>query len=409
MTPILRHLHKARSLQRNISLYPWFQACRSLLFWQAVWFLYFQDVLSGAEAIMLAAIYDIGTLILEVPSGYFSDRVGRRITLIIATLSSLTGCVLLGLGENFYVFAFAQIMLGAGTAFASGTDNALLYDSLVETGNSGNVASQEAKAWRFTFTALALSALVGGLIAMTGMNLTFIATACSAALAFGLALFFREPTHTGEGFTPLAQARAIASRLVHPGLAWLFVLSVSMYVFSHVPFVFAQPFIKEVLTGIGLSDETPIVSGAIVASMMLVSVAAAWFTVPLSKRLGQSGLFLLAIAMQVALVAVLAFAVHPSALALLLLRMVPDAFARPIILAYVQPRLESSYRATYLSLQSLIGRLILAASLFAASFVVANEDILSRSDMMLVLPWYVAAGAILIAILALTAKALKRD
>jgi predicted MFS family arabinose efflux permease len=339
VTPILRPHIEARSLQRNISLYPWFQACRSLLLWQGVWFLYFQDVLSGAEALLLAAIYDIGTLILEVPSGYFSDRVGRRITLIIATLASLAGCLLLGFGDSFLVFALAQVMLGTGTAFASGTDNALLYDSLVATGEEHRVADHEARAWRFTFTALAASALAGGLIAMTAMHLTYLWTALGTAAAFLLVLMFREPPHAGEGFSPVNQARAITARLLHPGLAWLFVLTVAMYAFSHVPFVFAQPFIKDVLTGIGQSAETPLVSGAIVASMMLTSVAAAWFTVPLSRRLGTTGLLLLAISMQVALIAVLAFAVHPAALALLLLRMVPDAFAKPIILAYVQPRI----------------------------------------------------------------------
>ena len=28
---------------RNVALYPWFRFCRGLLFWQAVWFLYFQN------------------------------------------------------------------------------------------------------------------------------------------------------------------------------------------------------------------------------------------------------------------------------------------------------------------------------------------------------------------------------
>ena len=396
-------------MQRNIKIYPWFMACRSLLFWQAVWFLYFQDVLSGAEAIMLAAIYDIGTLILEVPSGYFSDRIGRRITLIIAMLATMAGCVLLWLGSSFYVFAFAQVLLGTGSAFTSGTDHALLYDSLLETCNEDDVANQEARAWRFTFTALAVSAMVGGIIALSGMNLTYLATAIAIAVGFVLCLMFREPPHAPDDFSPVAQARAIFERLQHPGLAWLFALTVAMYIFSHVPFVFAQPFIKEVLTGIGFAAETPIVSGAIVASMMLVSVAAAWTAVPLAGRIGTAGILLLALAMQVGLIAVLAFSVHPAALALLLLRMVPDALARPMILAYVQPRLQSTFRATYLSLQSLVGRLVLAGTLFAISFIMPDKSILTQTELQLVLPWYVAAGVVLLLVLAFTTRTLKHD
>jgi hypothetical protein len=65
------------SVARNITLYPWIKFCQNLIFWQAVWFLFFQTELSAADAIVLYAIYDIGTTVLEVPSGYLSDRLGR--------------------------------------------------------------------------------------------------------------------------------------------------------------------------------------------------------------------------------------------------------------------------------------------------------------------------------------------
>ena len=71
------------TLTRNIALYPWFKFAQSLIFWQAVWFLYFQNVLSPAEAIILYAVYDISVTVLEVPSGYASDRLGRRRTLVV--------------------------------------------------------------------------------------------------------------------------------------------------------------------------------------------------------------------------------------------------------------------------------------------------------------------------------------
>ena len=74
---------------RTIALIPWYQFLNSLLFWQAVWFLYFQSNLSGAEAIILYSVYDISVTVLELPSGYFSDRIGRRFTLLLSTLCSL--------------------------------------------------------------------------------------------------------------------------------------------------------------------------------------------------------------------------------------------------------------------------------------------------------------------------------
>ena len=43
-------------MQRNIALYPWFKFVQQLLFWQAIWFLYFESRLSAAEAIRSAGI-----------------------------------------------------------------------------------------------------------------------------------------------------------------------------------------------------------------------------------------------------------------------------------------------------------------------------------------------------------------
>ena len=59
--------------ERNVSLYSWFRFFRELIFWQAIWFLYFQNALTPAEAILLYAVYDVSTTLLEVPSGWFSD------------------------------------------------------------------------------------------------------------------------------------------------------------------------------------------------------------------------------------------------------------------------------------------------------------------------------------------------
>ena len=82
-------------MARNLRLYPWFKFFQGLYFWHAVWFLYFQSELSAAEAVLLYAIYDVGALALEVPSGYMSDRLGRRVTLIAAAASGLAGAMLL--------------------------------------------------------------------------------------------------------------------------------------------------------------------------------------------------------------------------------------------------------------------------------------------------------------------------
>lgn len=74
------------SAERNLKLYPWYAALLHAHFWFPVFFLYFNSKFSLAEVLRLEAIYYAAIVLFEVPSGYFSDVVGRRATLLIANV-----------------------------------------------------------------------------------------------------------------------------------------------------------------------------------------------------------------------------------------------------------------------------------------------------------------------------------
>ncbi|KNG93225.1 MFS transporter [Pseudaestuariivita atlantica] len=396
------------SATRTIALYPWFKFFQNLIFWQAIWFLYLQQVLTPSEAILLYAVYDISTTALEVPSGYLSDRVGRRFTLLVAAISGAVGSALLAVGDSFAAFAAAQFMLGAAAAFASGTDSAILYESLDDAGRSDEVERQEVRAWRFTFAALAVSAIIGGVMARAAPTLPFTASALAFVGAIWVVWRMAEPRRAVQR-SAADTRRALVRALVHPALRWLFALSVLMYGFSHLPFVFGQPFILEALEGAGLGSEAPIVSGTVTAIMMTVSVAASVVAVRLRTRLGLTRLLLLAFGLQIAVAAVLAATNSIIAIAILFLRMVPDSLSRPFLLARVQPLLQSASRATYLSLQGFFGRLFFAASLLVASTGAQTANTLAWEEIRVILGGYVLAGLVCWITLALTARGARLD
>lgn len=392
-------------MSRNIALYPWFQFFRNLMFWQAIWFLYFQQELSASEAILLYAVFDIATTVLEVPSGYLSDRVGRRVTLILSALAGVAGMVLIVLGDAFWVFAGAQVLLGAGAALVSGTDSALLYESLAGEGREAEVERQEILAWRAAFTALAISAVAGGGMMELAAVAPFLASAAAGIVAVAIAIAFREPSHRIGHAT---QGRWFGAPEARGVLMWIFCLSVLMYVFSHVPFVFGQPFILEALETADMSADAPLVSGAVTAAMMVVSVATSWGAPGLRRAMGLSALLLLAFGMQIALIAGLTISGDVLAIALLLLRMVPDSLSKPFILARIQPLLEDAHRATYLSMQSLAGRLILSVTLVVFSLDASAEAAMSFAEIREILIWYAAVGTVLLLALVATRR-LARD
>lgn len=396
------------SANRNVALYPWFKLFRSLMFTQAIWFLYFQATLTPAQAIMLYAIGDLATTVLEVPSGYASDRIGRRFTLLVAGVCSAVGALLLGLGDSFAVFIMAQIVLGAGGAFVSGTDSAFLYESLSAAGREAETEAQELRAWRFSFIALALSAATGGAIAMYSYSLTFVLTAVTMAVSVVISLQFRD--HHDARVTPQAgevvHFGSLRTALKTPVLIWLFALSVLMYVFSHIPYVFGQPFIQDALKTVGLGQDAPWISGIVTTAMMAVSVVASLFAKTLRDRIGLMAILLLAFGMQITLSGVLALTNAPIVIAILLLRMVPDAFSRPFIVARIQPELSDDARATYLSLQSLGGRILFAATLFLASGSAEQTGDMAYSELQFILGSYVVVGLICLMTLAIFARRL---
>jgi MFS family permease len=400
----------ALEMARNVSLYPWYRFCRSLVFWQAVWFFYFQNQFSAAEAILLYAIFDVGTTVLEVPSGYMSDRLGRRFTLIASAIAGLAGTALLAVGNSFEAFALAQILLGASAAFASGTDSALLYESLAASGRQGEIERQELRAWRFSFIALAISAASGGALATQLDALPFFAGAVAFAGVLMITFGFAEPPRSEKAMAQgaeLLRLKSLKSALTQPVLVWLFVVSLLMYVFSHIPFVFGQPFILEALKETGFQSEAPIVSGFVSTMMLILSVIASLYALKLRSKLGLPAILLVAFSMQIALSGTLALTNEAVAIVFLFLRMVPDALSQPFILARIQPLLSNDSRATYISLQSFCGRLIFAGTLFLASRSTSDVGQMLYSEIQQIMSWYVVGGLLCLGVLAMAARRIK--
>ena len=92
------------------------------------------------------------------------------------------------------------------------------------------------------------------------------------------------------------------------------------------------------------------------------------------------------------------------AIALLLLRMVPDSFSRPFILARIQPLLGDEVRATYLSLQSLAAKLLFAVTLYVASGSASDVGEMANSEIQTILQVYAGVGVVALGLLAIAAR-----
>lgn len=358
-------------MERNLRLYPAYQALRNSMFWFPVFFLYYLSVLSLEEAVLLEAVYYVAAVTLEVPSGWFSDRLGRRPTLLVATAASTASAVLFAATGSFWPFVAAQVLKAAGNAFNSGTDSALLFDSLSELERETEIAAREGRAVTAGFGFGAVTAAIGGLCGVVDLRLAFVLTALGEAAAFALVLGFREPHPERCQHRVEAPVRAVLGHLRDGRLAWLFVYYVGMVVLVHVPFEFFQPYLDLVLGG--GARVTPAASGLLSATMMLLGAAAGRLVEPARRGLGVRGTLLTLMGLCVVTAAAMGAVLHLAVMALVLLRSVPIALLTPIVRAEIHPRIGTAVRATYLSVQSLAGRLVFAGLLVLASAALEGE------------------------------------
>ena len=364
--------------ERNLRLYPWYAVGFNAFAWMPIFFLYFSERMSLEKVLLLEAIYYAVVVLLEVPSGYFSDVVGRKVTLLISCAALIGAYVLFVIDSSFAVFVAAQVLLAMGISFNSGTDTSFHYDSLASLNREDEYASREAVVARNGLLSSALAALVGGCAGAIGLRYAYVASAIAAIGTFVLVSTFVEPrshkraTFPGSGV--VRQLSLCLGYLRHKSLAWLFGFAVLMTVLNHIPYEFYQPYIKLTSDDFRIAGATaPAVAGVHMALAMLIGAFAASHSIRIRDRVGIGPTLLLSVALQTALIAVMAIALNAWIIPLVLLRVAPRGLMTAPLNAAITPRVPQAQRATYLSMQSLVGRLSFSGLLLGLSALAGSE------------------------------------
>lgn len=383
-------MERAARLERNLRLYPAFQIAANLHFWLPVFFLYFNSLFTLGEVLRLEALYYLSVVALEVPSGYFSDRCGRRRTLLISCAAGAASGAIFAASASYAWFCAAQVLFAVFMAFLSGSDTSLHYDTLKALGREHEVLKLEARAHSGKFLAGALSALAAGAAALYDLRVAYVLSALAFFAAGVIVWLFEEPPRTGEAveLTMARQIRACAAKLDDRLLAWLFLWYVGMTIFEHVPYEFFQPYLGLVYGTQALA----LVAGGHLAATNLVSAAIARCAPRAGERWGVKSALLGGFLIETALIALMALWVHPLVVLLLLARNAPHALSVPIKNAAIHARLDSGLRATYLSLQSLAGRLANGLALLAVSGLADLRAVLAAFAVLAAV-WFAGLGA----------------
>jgi MFS family permease len=348
------------SLERNLKLIPLHQALSSSMVYLPVFVLFTRDNFGVSGALQIASLTYLFIVVLEVPSGWMSDLVGRVPTLSVAATGFVIGqaCFLFG-GTEFGIIVLGQFFVSAGYAFISGTDVSFHFDSLEGLGRDGEYLHRQARISSLSYLVRTVSALVGGVLGLIDLRLTF---AVSLVIALGQLAVTRLLYEPGESEVKaerfVNQIGKCLGYLRHGFMAWLFFYGIALVVLEHVAFTLMQPWLTQAL---GKSPDelgaTPLVSGGLFAVTAFVGALAARSSAPAGERFGTVRTLIGLGLVSAVIVTGMALSFSILILGLMVFRSVQGAAAPVLISASVAPRTEQQHRATLLSINSLAGRL----------------------------------------------------
>ena len=101
--------------------------------------------LSLTQIMILQATYSFTVALFEIPSGFFADIYGRRLSLFFGSILTFIGYLIFSFYSGFNEFFIAEIFLGIGGSLISGADSALIYDTLLELKKDEDYTKVEGK------------------------------------------------------------------------------------------------------------------------------------------------------------------------------------------------------------------------------------------------------------------------
>jgi MFS family permease len=318
----------------------------------------------GLSLFQVNTIYSIIVLTIflsEVPTGVIADRLGRKCSVVVALFLQFLGEFFYIFASNYIAFVLIAILGGVAYSFLSGANEALIYDSLPEENRENAMKQAMGRVGAAYQLAYFVAPLLGGLIisklVLSKYLLGIALTAASVFVAFLISLTLKEPP------SPYHHQKTSALQILKSGVAQvrknrkiqrIAAVAILTGSFSATLINYYQPYFVQ----FGLTTSLPIGAalslGGLAAFFVLNNIAL------IERKLGRFALFYLSFFPGVFY---LLFAIAPNIPALFPAFILTYAFAdakNPIISAYQNEQIESSSRATTISMISMIGKIYVA-------------------------------------------------
>ena len=326
--------------------FAWFPIPTLILFYQS-------HGLNLEQAVWLKTILSLSILVLEVPSGYLADKLGRKFCLVTGSAVWIIGWLCYCIGSSFTIFAIAEILVGVAGSLISGANTALVYETLLELGKEDSYRTLEGRLVAIAGISEALCGVIGAAIAQINLVYPFYLQTVCLVIYFCVALTLIEPKRERkiESVTQIDNLKTMIVDVFvrRPRLRWLILLSST---FSTASFSivwlsqgYLEPIIPIAAMGIAWAMFHLLMS---LASFNASAIATSW---GLKKTI-----LILVLSLAGAYIFLGSFSNIWGLGAIAIIYLV-RGLASPLILNSINTQISSQMRATILSLNSFTFRL----------------------------------------------------
>lgn len=344
-------------LQHNVWKYGLYHVFWRMSFFLPVIVLFWQDNgLSLTQIMVLQSLFAIACAILEVPTGYVADVMGRKHSLVGGGLFYFIGYIIYSLGTGFWSFLAAELVIALAVSLISGADSAFIYETLADKGRENEYKKVWGTIQFYGLIAIAVSNIIGSLIATFGLRVTLYAMLPSSLAMFIMSFTFIEPHKhkevAREGYIK-DMVSAIKYALINSkSLRWTIIYGSFLVGMNNAVIWLYQPYFS--ITGLDIAY-----FGAAFASYQLVAAFASKIAHRYEELLKPKYTALSLLVMIVLGYVLMGSFTVIFGFAFGFLMQLARGIGKPVFSGYINA-LTFKHRATTLSLHALLSRLIYA-------------------------------------------------
>jgi MFS family permease len=327
-----------------------------------IWVIFLQEThgFSLTQVTLLDLAFWLMVAAGEIPTGAVADTWGRKPSLILGVICTAGAVALFALAPTYPLMLLANALWAFGTTFDSGAALALLYDSLRQVGRETEYTRLRGRLAVVTHISVASSGVLGGLLGAVDLTLPFLLYAGLLLVTLIVVWRLYEPPQESASetampsryLTTLAHTARCLRQQAHLRYTLLYSALMPLAI-AIVGVVFLQPHARAL--GVPIAA-----MGLLVLGLHGVRSLGAAAAHRLARRLGETTW--LRLASGIVCLAMLGLGLVPTLWGLLFLAVVGlvTSAAMPVVEAMILRQAPAQVRATILSVDALISRLLWA-------------------------------------------------